>query len=503
MPEYVTGGESVEAFDRSRGLFESLAGWLAGPEAAELTHDELEAVVVARDRELMRALMQDHADLRAVREQPAEAVTGADQVVRGRVSRGCERSLVTVFGAIRVARLGYRAAGAGSVFPADAAWNMPVGAHSAGLRRLAAIEAARGSFEAAQAAIERAAGVRVGKRQLEQTVVAVAVDVESFYRARRPCPAPGKLGVITCDGKGVVMRPEALRPATAAAAAVAQPKLAARVSPGEKPHRKRMAELACVYDLERVGRTREQVMAGRGDPGCQRRPKPEGKWLTGSVADNAGTVIAAAFDEAARRDPGWQRKWVALLDGNNHQIDVVETQARQRKVKVDIIVDFIHVAEYIWGAAWSFFGKGDPDAESWAGKQLSAILDGRAADVAAGIRRRATRGGYSRGERASADACADYLTSKAAYLRYDLALAHGWPIATGVIEGACRHLVQDRLSITGSRWGLAGAEAVLCLRAVLSNGDFDEYFRYHQLKEQYRNHDTHYQLTQSDYVLAG
>ena len=93
---------------------------------------------------------------------------------------------------------------------------------------------------------------------------------------------------------------------------------------------------------------------------------------------------------------------------------------------------------------------------------------------------------------AGAEACATYLINKERYLDYPTALHNGWPIATGVIEGACRHLVKDRMDITGARWGLPGAEAVLKLRALRSNGDFDAYWRYHLEQERRRVHETRY-----------
>ncbi len=62
----------------------------------------------------------------------------------------------------------------------------------------------------------------------------------------------------------------------------------------------------------------------------------------------------------------------------------------------------------------------------------------------------------------------------------------------GPIEGACRHLVKDRMDITGARWGLDGAEAILKLRAITTNGDFDEYWRYHLAQEQHRVHESRY-----------
>ena len=89
-------------------------------------------------------------------------------------------------------------------------------------------------------------------------------------------------------------------------------------------------------------------------------------------------------------------------------------------------------------------------------------------------------------QRTGAAACIRYLNGKREFLHYDQALEAGWPIATGVIEGACRHLIADSLSLSGARWGLDGAEAVLTLRAVISNGDFEEYWRFHLEREQQR-----------------
>ena len=143
-------------------------------------------------------------------------------------------------------------------------------------------------------------------------------------------------------------------------------------------------------------------------------------------------------------------------------------------------------------AAWSFFDKGEPAAEEWVAAQARKILHGKSAQVAAGIRRRATTYGYSAAERAGADEAARYLDNKKDYLDYATALAKGWPIATGIIEGACRHIVKDRMDITGARWGLEGAEAILKLRAVIASGDFEDYWRFHLRREHERIHHARY-----------
>lgn len=100
--------------------------------------------------------------------------------------------------------------------------------------------------------------------------------------------------------------------------------------------------------------------------------------------------------------------------------------------------------------------------------------------------------GLSKQTRTKADACATYLTNKADYLDYPQALAAGWPVASGVIEGTCRYLVADRMDITGARWSVEGAEAILRLRAVRANDDFDEYWRFHLANEQQRVHESRY-----------
>ena len=180
------------------------------------------------------------------------------------------------------------------------------------------------------------------------------------------------------------------------------------------------------------------------------------------------------------------------MDGNRHQIDCIEAQAEQRKVSVAVVVDLIHVLEYLWGAVWCFFAEGDAAAEDWVGDRALAVLEGKARQVAAGIRRRATTAGLGKAKRKKADDCAKYLVNKAAYLDYPAALAAGWPIATGVIEGTCRYLVADRMDITGARWSTEGAEDVLKLRAVRCNDDFDAYWRFHLDREQQRVHESRY-----------
>ena len=489
-----------ERFAASRALFETTLGFLDGAQAAGLEHAELETHLQQAGRELFRQLMQDHLELRAQREQRLPAVTDAEQVARGAVETGHTRALTTVFGEVTVTRLAYRRRGHANLYPADAALNLPVEKHSHGLRQLAALEAARGSFDDTAEAIERATGVRLGKRQVEALAGRAAVDVDDFYAQRRPQPGAGReVLVLSADGKGIVMRPDALRPATAKAAASATTKLSTRLSKGEKRNRKRLAEVGAVYDADPVVRTPADILA-RGADG-EHRPRATGqapaatnKWLTASVTDDAATVVGRLFDEADRRDPTHARTWIALVDGNNHQIDRIQAEATQRGVEVTILCDFIHVLEYLWKAAWSFHAGGRPRRRRvGAATKRSPSCRARPPESPPAIRRAATRQGLDPPKRARRRRLRQLPDQQGATTWTTRPRSHnGWPIATGVIEGACRHLVKDRMDITGARWGLPGAEAILKLRALRSNGDFDTYWRYHLAQERRRVHESRY-----------
>ena len=486
------GSDRAAAFACSREQFESLIGFLDGTDAAGLSHAELEERLDRDGRELLRRLLDDHLALRAAREQRLEQVAGDEGVVRSRVESGHERALETVFGTVTVERLAYRAPGVGNLHPADAALNLPVERHSHGLRRLCALEAPRGSFEGAVEAIERQTGVRLGKRQVEELAGLAAMDFEDFYENRRPTRAKSDdLLVLSADGKGIVMRPDALR-TRAPARPRAGPAPKPRLSADDRQNRKRMAEIGAVYDAKPAPRTAADILTSAAPEGYEPEPGPvaKNKWLTASIVNAPAEVIKRVFDEAERRDPKHRRTWVALVDGANHQIDRIRFEARKREIKVTIVVDFVHVLEYLWNAAGCLFP--DLDPTHWVHLQATRVLEGHATKVAGTIRRTATNSRLQGVNRKPADDAANYLTNKAPYLDYPTALREGWPIATGIIEGACRHLVKDRMDITGARWGLAGAEAILKLRALKANGDFDAYWQYHLTPERHHIHKARY-----------
>ncbi|WP_125264443.1 hypothetical protein [Streptomyces alboflavus] len=170
-------------------------------------------------------------------------------------------------------------------------------------------------------------------------------------------------------------------------------------------------------------------------------------------------------------------------DGARHQLDLIQAEAKRHWVTIHIAFDLVHALEKLWAASRCFHAPADPATEDWIAIKAPRILRGRAQQAAAEIRAQADQRKLSGDQRTAADEACQYLSNNADFVHCDRALAAGWPIASGVIEGAARHLIADRLDITGSRWRVPCAEALLILRAVISNDDFSAYWQYHLKQE--------------------
>jgi hypothetical protein len=479
------------AFEPAVAAFVQLVVNLQGDEHRHADHASAERFIDERGREALRLVLQGWLDIR-VAEEPRREVVGCDGVARTH-HRPAEREVESLFGAVTVLRDRVGARGATALAPVDSVLNLPDVRFTFGVRERVASEALRGSFDAAVAVVDETTGAAVAKRQAEELVRAAAVDFDAFYEetTRQETSAdPGDLLVLSVDGKGVVMRSEGLREGTRKAAAKGVHKLATRLSKGEKKNRKRMATVAAVYDIPAVPRTADDVVGELDRAAARPRPRARCKRVWASLEKTPREVIAEGFAEASGRDPARRRRWIALVDGNATQIREIRHAAKRVGVEVTLVLDFIHVTEYLWAAAWDLFKEGDPAAEKWVRVRQRQVLEGRASTVAAAMRRSATCRKLT--TRANIDKAAGYLLAHADMLRYDQYLSAGLPIATGVIEGACRHLVKDRMDITGARWGLAGAEAILRLRSLRSSGDLARYWEFHRAREFERNHASRY-----------
>ena len=487
MEAYVLPVE--KPFHGSIERFLELTTKLQSKDVMKMHLGSLESLIEVEGREIQRLMLEEHIGLRGT-DNLGESVEGSDGVVRTH-RRIRPIGLKTIFGEIQIERTQYGKPGHTSLAPKEAMLNLPQCSYSHSLQRRLTLEVAKGSYDEAIASIEAQTGVRLHKRQAEEIAQAAARDFDVFYEKRgvlelRETTRENDLLILSTDGKGVAMRKEDLREPTKKRAEN-EKKLKKRLTRGEKKNAKRMAQVATVYSIARHERDVDSIMEDRKEKPA---PKPQKKRIWASLEHNPEIVISKMFDEANRRDPKHKREWAVLVDGQRKQLDHVNKQIEDRVLSVTIIIDLIHVLEYLWKASRCFHAEATREGEDWVSRYLRMILEGHAKQVAAAIRRSATRQGIS--DREGVDTCADYLHNNAEYLHYDQYLERGLPIATGVIEGACRHLVKDRMDVTGARWSLRGAEAVLRLRSLHASGDWEEYWNFHVLQEYERNHRIHY-----------
>jgi hypothetical protein len=446
----------------------------AAQEAGGVDHGEREKTLADSGRELQRRLLEATFSIDSAREERISQVTSAARIRHGTVEKGHSRGVASIFGPVRAVRLAYRNRCEPSLYPADARWMLPEDPYSLGMRALAAFHLATGGYGQAQEIIKARTGVTIGRAQLSGLAVDLAALSGDFYARRAldaPEGAPGDVLMMQADGKGIAMRPEHRKSATAQADTT-------------HPGIKKMAEIVAVADLTPAVREPGDIAAPPARRKANPGPLARDKWVSASITEDIPAMIGAAFDEADRRDPDRTRQRIFLVDGNKQQITAINEHAKDRDLKVPILIDYIHVSGYLRKAGACLHPGNPTTASQWADGQLLRVLHGRAKAVAATLRSIATKTRAhprtSHLDLTDLDKAATYLENNHQNMRYDKALAAGWPIATGLIEGSCRYVIEDRFGITGARWSPDGAEDILKLRAIVVNGDLDDYMNYYK-----------------------
>ena len=452
--------------------FTSMLTWTA-QQAAALDHGDREKAIAESGRELQRQLLESTFAIDCAREERAAPLISAAGIRHGTIEKGCARGVVSIFGPVRARRMAYRNAREANLYPADARWILPEDPYSMGMRALAAYHLAEGGYGQAQEVIAARTGVTAGRAQLAGIAQDLAGWVDEFYDQRAfgadtDLPDSDVI-MMQADGKGIAMRP-------------GHRASAGKDSGSAHPGIKKMAEIVAVADFTPAAREPEDIAAPPARRKAHPGPQARDKWVAASVTESIEDMIGLAFNEAERRDPYGIRQRVFLADGNKQQLTAIADHARERGLKVPVFIDFIHVSGYL-GKAAAALHPGDPQAaREWAGGQRLRVLHGRARAVAATLASVAAkaRSKNSRLDLTDVDKAVTYLTNNHQHMRYDKALAAGWPIATGMIEGACRFVIEDRFGITGARWSPDGADVILKLRAVVVNGDLDDYMAYYK-----------------------
>ena len=366
------------------------------------------------------------------------------------------------------------------VVPLDAKLGMPQGHTTYLLQKWGDTKCLKESYQESRASLLEILGFAPSVNCLEDTVARAAEHAQVYFDEQQPVDptTEEEILVATSDCKGVPMRRvDAPRTKRGDGGPGAKQK---RLKQGEKHGRKRMACVGGVYSVAPFRRTVDDVLNEilRKDKQKQ-RPKPHNKRLravlTREVDGKPVNAKDVVFDwlaaEVRQRDPQSLRTVVAIMDG--------ETKLRElQELKIGRavgILDIWHVTEYLWKLAYCFHLEGSHEAEAFVETYLGKLLAGKVRRVIGGIRQMATKSGLSKPRREKVQQCLNYFAARCEYMKYDEYLTAGYPIGSGVVEGACRHLVKDRMEQSGMRWRIEGAQAVLSLRAIYLNGDWDAF----------------------------
>ena len=400
-----------------------------------------------------------------------------------------DRRYVSIFGELTIPRVVYGTREGQKIewVPLDERLGLPEGDFSYVLEDWGQRFGLKESFAEAGQSLEMLLGLRLGTRALEQMNRVVASYAPSFQDALETPPAceEGPLMVVTADGKGVPMR----RPG---ADEEKGPKPHHRRGPGEKANKKRMACVGAVYSIEPFVRRAEDIIDEvLRDKKAKERPRPQHKhvWaeLTREFEDEPPVTAKDGLfchltDELTARNLGHDRPVICLMDGERALWDA---QAVYFPEAVGVL-DLFHVLERLWAVAHCFHKEGSDASKEFVEQRLRDLLQGRVGYVINGLRRRLKAEKLSGLRRKVVRSAVEYLENNKAHMRYDEYLAAGYPVGSGVAEGACRHLVKDRMEQTGMRWTMEGAQAMLHVRALYLNDQWEEFLEHRVEQEQTR-----------------
>ena len=462
--------EIVDRLAQMRKEFDGLGRLVTGAEARSATAADMELRIFREVLALGRKLLELFFLTRAA-SRPATPLAPDGTLLAEWRRR--PTTYQSVFGKITFLRHRFFAAGQAGVSPLDEALSLPKRCYSSLLSDWAGHELTDASFDASRRTLERILDLELCKSALETMVSEDAVDVDTFYE-QKPAPAKadeGPILVAQADGAGVRL---------------------VNTEPSERTGHatsKREAIVTTVYTIDRYVRSPAQVadalLRDRPDADCSppgMRPAPVGK-ETRATLDGKEAALARLGDRVRARDGRHIQDRVALTDGS----EALQDRTASALPDFTLVLDIMHVLTYLWPAAIALHGGWTSAAcRLYVRTQLEALLAGQTQSVIDSMAERLSQAKLLPWRQKPVEAAIRYFTNHADFMHYDQYLARGWPIASGVIEGACKHVIRDRLDRSGMKWARPGAHAMLQLRTVRINDDWDAYQRFHRQQEHLR-----------------
>jgi len=433
--------------------------------------------LIETGREMIAAYIQRQADT-----TPRPKVIEYEGKTLHRLPEPRLREYVSAFGPTPFRRDVYatRETQRQEVVPLDAKLGMPEADTSYLLQKWSSTQYIKESYQESRTTLLGILGFAPSVNCMEDLAAGAAEHAEVYFQEQEPVDPTkeAEILVVTSDCKGVPMR-RIDAPKTKRNDEESQPSRK-RLKKGEKKGQKRMACVGGVYSVAPFHRTAGEVLDEiLRKERQEQRPKPQNKRLRavltrevdGEEINAKDVVFDWLAEEVEARDPHERRTVVALMDGETKLRDLQE----EKVGRAIGILDIWHVIEYLWKLAYCFHADGSPEAEKFVETYLRKLLEGNVNRVIGGIRQMVTKGRLSKHRRAKAEQCLNYFAERCEYMKYDEYLAAGYPIGSGIVEGACRHLVKDRMEQAGMRWRIAGAQAILSLRAIYLNDDWSTF----------------------------
>lgn len=396
---------------------------------------------------------------------------------------------ISIFGAVRISRAYFWEKGkGGGVFPLDKELNLPGKHFSYLLQEWNQMLAVDSDFDHAREVLEKILKINIWSRQSEEINRDAAKMVEQFHNENPEPEQHQPILVVEADGKGIVIRKDETE----------KDQHRIRLKKGEKNGKKKMATVTAVFGIEKNERTVDDIVKYEIDNSkhnpemkptlkIEREdgPKPENKNIRATLKGK-DLAFSRIVEEVKARDPGNNCERVVLMDGER----ALEKKAQEYLIPIGFIfiLDLFHVIERIWELCYCFCKEGSSEAIVWVRKYLIMILSGKAGYFIGAIRQILKKGKYSKWKINKIEKILLYFEKRKKYMKYDEYLEKGYPIGSGVIEGACRSFVKDRMELAGMRWTEHGAESMLELRSIKINGYWDEFWSFYSNKERVRKY---------------
>jgi len=452
-----------------REEFERLLTFVTGSQAETATMDQMERNLFRQVLHMGYQLLRLFLMKRAEAESHASVVK-SDKTVLAYHSQK-ERDYFSIFGKLKIERAYFYAWGGSGQSPLDEALSLSERCYSNLLMESAELLGVEEAYSKGLRVVARLLGLNLSELVLETSVAEHSQSVKAYYHQKASFPSieEGPILVAQADGKGVPM----VRHET---------ETKARRGKGDKKTEKKEAIATAVYTIEPYPRTPQEVLNAlfqKGEP-ASKRPTPQHKQIFASLKGKEQAIKRLA-KFVRRREGQHIGQRVALTDG----AEPLQRQMLTCLPEFPLVLDIIHAVEYLWKAGTALYGETDAYRAEWVEAQALQLLSSRVDQVIQLLEDKASLLAPSSQAAKSLRTIAAYYRRNQPYMDYAEYLRRGWPIGTGVIEGTCRHLVKDRMELSGMRWTIAGAGALLALRAVNENGDWEDFHAFRRAQCHY------------------